>query len=146
MKITLLIFACIGLCIGLARFETWRRDRKIEEAFKGRESLDPQQFYQRHFEQQGVPFHIVATIRRILEEQLSADLSQLHDKDDFTRELRFFWAFDSMASVQIVLALEQAFDIEITEPEAESIGTISDIVFLVDAKIRDKLPADSGAA
>jgi acyl carrier protein len=146
MKTALLILACIGLCILFARFESWHRDRKIEEAFKGRESLNPQQFYQRHFEQRGVPFHIVATTRRILEEQLSADLSQLHDKDDFTRELRFFWTFDSMASVRIVIELEDAFDIGIADAEAESIRTVSDIVFLVDSKILDNRAADSGAA
>ncbi|MET0855438.1 MAG: phosphopantetheine-binding protein [Telluria sp.] len=146
MKTTLLILACIGLCIVLARFESWHRDRKIEAAFKGRESLNPQQFYERYFETKGVPFHIVAAVRTILEDQLSVDMSQLRDNDDFTRELRFFWAFDSMASVQIVLALEQTFDIKIDDAESERSRTVSDIVFLVHSKIVEKSAADSGAA
>jgi acyl carrier protein len=138
MKTTICILACIALCTLFARLESRRRDRKIDEAFEGRESLNPQQFYERYFEQKGVPFHLVEKIRTILEDQLSADMSRMQGQDDFTRELRFFWAFDSMASVEIVLAFEQAFDIQIADAEAESIRTVSDIVFLVYAKVLEK--------
>jgi acyl carrier protein len=110
-------------------------------AFEGRESLNPQQFYERYFEQKGVPFHIVEKIRTILEDQLSDDMSRMQEHDDFTRELRFFWAFDSMASIEIVLAFEEAFDIQIADAEAERIRTVSDIVFLVYAKILEKSEA-----
>jgi uncharacterized membrane protein YccC len=63
MKTTLCILACIGLCIVFARLESRRSDKRIAEAFEGRES--------------------------ILEEQLSANMSRMQAQDDLTRELRF---------------------------------------------------------
>jgi acyl carrier protein len=81
----------------------------------------------------------------ILEEQLSADLSRLRGKDDFTRELRFLWTFDSMASVESALALEKEFDIDIEDAEIDRIRTVSDIVLLVHAKILETREADPAA-
>jgi acyl carrier protein len=141
MKTTICILACIGLCVIFAKLESWRRDRKIAAAFEGRESLNPQQFHARYFANKGIPRHIVEQVRTILEEQLSADMSRIQDHDDFTRELRFFWTFDSMAGVEIVLALEQAFDIRIADAEGERVRTFSDIVFLVYSKVLEKSDA-----
>lgn len=135
MKTTLCILACVALCVIFARWESWRRDRKIEAVFAGREALNPEQFYEQHFKNHGVPFDIAASVMAILEEQLSTDLSRLRGKDDFTRELRFLWTFDSMASVEVVLALEKTFNIDITDAETDRIRTVSDIVLLVHSKI-----------
>jgi acyl carrier protein len=145
MKTAFGIFVCIGLCIAFAKMEKWRRERKIALAFDGRESLSPQEFHQRYFEKRRIPFHIVEKVRMILEERLCADMSRLGEKDDFTRELQFFWAFDSMASVEIVLALEKAFDIAIDDAETNSVRTVSDIVLLIHSKILEKNEANRAA-
>lgn len=145
MKTTLCILACVGLCFIFARWESWRRKRKIEEVFAGREALTHQQFHEQYFQSYGVPFNIAESVMTVLEEQLSADLSRLRGKDDFTRELRFLWTFDSMASVEVVLALEKKFDIEIADAETDRIRTVSDIVLLVHSKILEKSEQDPAA-
>jgi len=73
----------------------------------------------------------VSGVRRILEEHLDADLSKLSATDDFSTNLAFFWRYDSMADVEIVLALEKEFGIEITDEEAAAARTIRAIVNLV---------------
>jgi acyl carrier protein len=145
MKTILCILACVGLCIIFARWESWRRDQKIEKVFAGREAMNPQEFYEQYFKSYGVPFQIAESVMAILEEQLSADLSRLRGKDDFTRELRFLWTFDSMASVEVVLALEKKFNIEIEDAETDRIRTVSDIVLLVHSKILEKSEAAPAA-
>lgn len=145
MKTILCILACIGLCIIFAKWESRRRDMKIEAVFGGREPWPPQEFYEQHFRRYGVPFHIAASVMAILEEYLSADLSRLRGKDDFTRELRFLWTFDSMASVEVVLALEKKFNIAIEDAEIDRIRTVSDVALLVHAKILETREADPAA-
>jgi acyl carrier protein len=62
-------------------------------------------------------------------------MSRLADNDDFSKNLSFFWDFDSMADVEIVCALEEKFGIKISDEEAEKAHTISEIVNLVYSKI-----------
>ena len=38
-------------------------------------------------------------MRRILTEILEADLLRIRDTEDFSKELAFFWDFDSLADV-----------------------------------------------
>lgn len=135
MKIALFIIAAIALFIMFAKFEAWRRARKIEAVFGGRDALDSEQFYERYFKQKGVPLEVVSGVKCILAEQLSADMSRITDADDFSKNLKFFWDFDSLADVEIVCALEDVFNIKITDDEARRSRTVSDIVFLVHAKI-----------
>lgn len=135
MNILLGIAAIVFLLFINVRLESWQKKRKINNAFSRREPQTPEQFYDRYFKEQGVPFYIVDGIRTILEKQLSADLSRLADTDDFSKNLSFFWNFDSMAAVEIVCALEEKFGIKIADREAEKTLTISDIVKLVDSKV-----------
>lgn len=123
-----------AICI-LFWLERYRRSRKIEAVFADREQLSPKQFYERFFAANGVPFNVVQGVREILEEQLGADMSRLIDKDDFSKNLSFFWDFDSMANVEIVCALEERFSIKIENAEAERTHTVRDIVNLVCDKI-----------
>lgn len=116
-------------------FERSKKNNLIESAFSGRAHLTTEDFYSRFFKTQGVPFHIVEGVRRILSEQLDADMSRLHDEDDFSKNLDFFWEFDSMADVEIICALEKEFGINITDEEAENTHTVKDIVLLVARKV-----------
>lgn len=135
MKILLGITIVVVLGIILVRLESWRKTRKIEIAFSGRQPIKPEQFYDRYFKAKEIPFYIVDGVRSILEERLSADMSRLADTDDFFKNLSFFWDFDSMADVEIVCALEEKFGIKIFDEEAEKTHTISEIVNLVYSKI-----------
>lgn len=109
--------------------------KQLDRVFAGREPLDDCRLWEEYFRQHGVAADTVAKVRRILSEILDADLSRIRDTDDFSRELRFFWDLDSMADVEIVLALEKEFSIAITDAEAQAMKTLGDIVLVVHAKI-----------
>ena len=134
MNTVLAIVGAAAMIALFVAFESWQRKRKLERAFAGRASLGSEQFYEAYFKERGIPFHIVSGVRSILEELLSADLSRLVDSDDFSKNLSFFWDFDSMADVEIVCALEERFAIKISDAEAEQTKTIADIVDLVHSK------------
>lgn len=127
--------AVVAFVVWSARRESRAKNQKVEEAFAGRESLTPTAFYDRYFLGLGVAPEIVGGIRKILEEQLGANMSRLRAEDDFSQNLSFFWDFDSMANVEIVLALEEHFQIKIADPEAERTHTVSELVQLVSGKI-----------
>jgi acyl carrier protein len=113
--------------------------RKNEEVFGGRQELDEREFYEKYFAEKGVPFYIVQKIRRILEEELAADLSRLSAADDFSKNLSFFWEFDSAADVEIATRIEDEFDIKILNEEATDFyRTVDGIVDFVWRKVRQK--------
>ncbi len=76
-------------------------------------------------------------VKKLLEEQLDADLSRMVDSDDFSKNLSFFWNFDSMADVEVVCALEQKFKIKITDEEATNAQTVREIIELVWRKVKE---------
>lgn len=138
MTVELSIFAglaVVAFVVWSTRRESRAREKKIQEAFAGRESLAPEEFYDRYFLGLGVAPEVVSGVRKILEEQLAADMSRLHAEDDFSKNLSFFWDFDSMANVEIVLAIEEHFQIKIADPEAEQTHTVSELVQLVSRKV-----------
>src|SRR5688500_7736007 len=116
------------------------RQQKLEHVFSGREPLDDLELWENYFRRLGVALDTVARVRRILSEILEADLLRIRDTDDFSRELAFFWDLDSLADVEIVQELEKEFHITITDPEAEAMKTLRDIVLGVHAKITTQSP------
>lgn len=134
-QIALVIVFIIVLTIPYAIWESRARKKKMKAAFARREPLDEQTFYERDFQSRGVPADVVTKVRRILEDELGADLSRLKAEDDFTRNLSFFFDYDSLASVKIVERLEEEFHINITDAEAEKTQTVEDIVNLVWLKL-----------
>ncbi len=138
MKILLTVIAGIIGIFAFARSEKTSREKKIEEAFAERPQRTPEEFYQTYFMTLGVPEDVVLGVREILEVQLDADLSRMIDADDFSKNLCFFWDFDSMADVEIVCALEARFEIKISDKEAENAVTVRDIVELVWNKVEEK--------
>lgn len=125
----------VAYVVWSVRREARAKEKKVKEAFTGRESLTPQAFYDRYFLGLGVAPEVVFGIRKILEKQLGADMSRLRAEDDFAKNLSFFWDFDSMANLEIVLAIEEHFQIKITDPEAERTHTVSELVQLVSGKV-----------
>lgn len=131
----------LGVCVAvvlmaiLARMNSSRKAKRMATAFAGREPLQMEQFYERFFRERGASFDVVKGVREVLEVELDADMSRLADTDDFSKNLNFFWDFDSMANVEIVCSLEKRFAITIADEEAESTKTVRDIVELVSRKI-----------
>jgi len=134
------IIIAILLVVGIPMwiYESRAKRKKFEEAFAGREPLDEQTFYETYFQSRGVPADVVIKVRRVLEEVLDADLSRLKAEDDLTRNLGFFFQYDSMADVELVKRLEEEFNIKIADAEAEKTRTVEDIVNLAWFKLRQR--------
>jgi acyl carrier protein len=134
------IIIAILLAIGIPMwiYESRAKKKKWEAAFAGREPLDEQGFYERYFQARGIPADVVKKVRRVLEDELDADLTRLKAEDDFTQNLSFFFDYDSLAGVKIVERLEEEFSIKITDAEAGEAHTVEGIVNLVWAKIRQR--------
>ena len=66
-------------------------------------------------------------LQQIIAEVLNVDASDVMPGTNFTEDL---WA-DSLDLYQIILGVEDAFDIEIPQEEAEKIVTVADAIDLI---------------
>ncbi len=67
------------------------------------------------------------TIKRLTAEQLNVDESEINLATSFIDDL----GADSLDLVDLMMALEEEFDIEVTEDEVENLKTVGDIVDFV---------------
>jgi acyl carrier protein len=118
-------------------------EEKLDEAFHGRTPLTDDEFYEAFFAKQGILKEIPLAVKRIFEEQFGADFSRIHDDDDFSKELRFIWNYDSLVDVAIVIAIEEEFGIKVSDAEATEMKTIKAIVETVWAKKSHRREATS---
>lgn len=72
----------------------------------------------------------LATVQKIVAEQLSVDLEEVKPTASFANDL----GADSLDTVELVMALEEEFDIEIPDEAAEGIATVQDAVDFILAK------------
>jgi acyl carrier protein len=70
------------------------------------------------------PEEITAKVKELICQQLEVTLEQCQDKASFVDDLKA----DSLAVVELVLALEQEFDLEIPDEDTEQIRTVKDAV------------------
>ena len=63
-------------------------------------------------------------VREIIAEQLSVDLDQVTDGATFVEDLKA----DSLDTVELIMALEEAFDLEIPDEVAEKMISVGDAV------------------
>ena len=73
---------------------------------------------------------IFEKVRTIVSEQLSVDAEEVTLKSNFQNDL----GADSLDTVELVMALEEAFDIEIPDEAAEGITTVGDAVKYIQEK------------
>ena len=66
---------------------------------------------------------ILEKVRSIVSEQLSVDAGEVKPDSNFQNDL----GADSLDTVELVMALEEAFDIEIPDEAAEGIATVGDL-------------------
>lgn len=66
-------------------------------------------------------------LQQIIAEVLNVDASEVMPGTTFTEDLRA----DSLDLYQIILGVEDAFDIEIPQEEAEKIMTVADAIDLI---------------
>jgi acyl carrier protein len=69
-------------------------------------------------------------VQQIVAEQLSVDPADVKPGSSFADDL----GADSLDTVELVMALEEAFDIEIPDDAAEKIATVQDAVTYIEAQ------------
>ena len=72
---------------------------------------------------------ILERVKKVVVEQLSVDESAVTPEATFTGDL----CADSLDTVELVMAFEEAFGCEIPDEEAEKIATVQDAVNYIEA-------------
>ncbi len=67
---------------------------------------------------------LIDEVKEVVAEQLNVDPSEIKEDSKFAEDL----GADSLDVVELVMALEEKFDIEIPDSDAESIVTVADAV------------------
>jgi acyl carrier protein len=73
-------------------------------------------------------------VKQIIVEQLGVDEAEVTPKSSFVDDL----GADSLDTVELVMAFEEAFDVEIPDEDAEKIRTVQDAVSYIDAHAKAK--------
>jgi acyl carrier protein len=74
---------------------------------------------------------ILKKVQEIVSEQLQKDIKEVVPEASFANDLDA----DSLDTVELVMALEEAFDIEIPDEAAEEIATVQDAVNFISEKV-----------
>lgn len=69
-------------------------------------------------------------VKEIIAKQLGVDLSEVTPDASFVDDL----GADSLDTVELVMAFEEAFDVEIPDDDAEKIGRVSDAISYLKSK------------
>jgi acyl carrier protein len=80
-----------------------------------------------------MPENISARVKEIIAEQLGVEESEVTDSASFIDDL----GADSLDTVELVMAFEEAFELEIPDEDAEEIQTVSDAVRYISAKMAE---------
>jgi len=75
--------------------------------------------------------NVAEKIKQIVSEQLGVDEGEVTPTASFVDDL----GADSLDTVELVMAFEEAFEIEIPDEEAEKIRTVQDAVTYVEKKV-----------
>jgi len=71
---------------------------------------------------------LVEKVKQIVSEQLGVDEGEVTPSASFVDDL----GADSLDQVELVMALEEAFDLEISDEDAEKIRTVQDAIDYID--------------
>jgi acyl carrier protein len=71
-------------------------------------------------------------VKDIIVEQLDVQVDQVTEEASFIEDL----GADSLDTVELVMALEENFDIEIPDEDAEKIKTVRDAVSYIDEHVK----------
>ena len=69
-------------------------------------------------------------IREIVVEQLGDDAEQVTPEANFVEDL----GADSLDTVELIMAFEEEFDVEIPDTDAEKIKTVQDVMDYIESK------------
>ena len=69
-------------------------------------------------------------VKEIISQQLDVDVAQMNEKSQFIEDL----GADSLAIVELVLALEEQFDLAIPDEDTEQIRTVGDAISYIETR------------
>ncbi|SNZ07054.1 acyl carrier protein [Persephonella hydrogeniphila] len=69
-------------------------------------------------------------IKEIIADQLGIDVEQIKPESKFVEDL----GADSLDVVELIMAFEEEFDVEIPDEDAEKIQTVGDVIEYIKAK------------
>lgn len=69
-------------------------------------------------------------VKQIIVEQLGVDEAQVEHSASFIEDL----GADSLDIVELVMALEEAFDLDVPDEEAEKLKTVKDVIDYIESK------------
>ncbi len=69
-------------------------------------------------------------IKRIIADQLGIDVNQIKPESKFVDDL----GADSLDVVELIMAFEEEFDVEIPDEDAEKIQTVADVINYIKEK------------
>ena len=73
---------------------------------------------------------IAAKVKEIVSDKLDVEGADIQEEQDFIEDLKA----DSLAVVEVVLALEEQFEIEIPDEDTEKIKTVRDAIDYIKAQ------------
>ncbi|NMA93332.1 MAG: acyl carrier protein [Clostridiales bacterium] len=76
---------------------------------------------------------VLDKIRELIAENLGKDIEEISAETSLTKDLEA----DSIDAVEIIMAIEDWYDIEIPDEEAERFKTVADIVAFVEDNIEE---------
>ena len=68
-------------------------------------------------------------VKKIIAEKLSVDLSEVVPEASFVDDL----GADSLDLVELIMSMEEEFDIDISDEDAEQIATVKDAIAYIDS-------------
>jgi acyl carrier protein len=77
---------------------------------------------------------VVEKVKQLISEQLGVDEAEVTPSASFVDDL----GADSLDQVELVMALEEAYDLEISDADAEKILTVQDAISYIDKHAKAK--------
>jgi acyl carrier protein len=74
---------------------------------------------------------VVERLRQLVSDQLSVDVSKMKSEANIIDDL----GADSLDLVELVMAIEETFDIEVSDEEAEVLRTVGDVEAFVVGRV-----------
>ena len=68
-------------------------------------------------------------VKKIIAEKLSVDLSEVQEESTFVDDL----GADSLDLVELIMSMEEEFDIDISDDDAEKLVTVQDVLNYINA-------------
>jgi len=73
---------------------------------------------------------IVDKVKKIIAEKLSVDLEEVVPEASFVDDL----GADSLDLVELIMSMEEEFDIDISDEDAEKMATVQDAIHYIDKR------------